>query len=208
MKHYPFGSSTAARTDACTRWFTESEGVPRQESSYAIDGTIIHGVLEAIALDAYDLPTDVDGHRVTDEHVAVARECWAATMKVLYDHHILEYEPEVTANTAADVGGTLDLVGWNQSGTVLMLLDYKTGQGVQVSPENNKQILFAAANILNGSSSLQDVIEANNFTQFLGVIVQPGRDGEIDAREWAFDIDDVNTVKKVFAKIAFQNQGM
>ena len=75
MKHYPFGSSTAARTDACTRWFTESEGVPRQESSYAIDGTIIHGVLEAIAL-AESTPVYVDGHEVTAEHAKKAGEFW------------------------------------------------------------------------------------------------------------------------------------
>lgn len=185
IKHYPFGSSTAARTDACQGWRAQSEGVPRKESQFAVDGTIVHGILEQLALGEAE-PDIVEGHKVEKDHRVMAREIWALTEDFLSDHGVTEWEPEVTATTAEDVGGTLDLVGASADKTIL--LDYKTGQGVQVDPCDNKQILFAAANVIHGESGADDLIR----DKFLGVIVQPDRAGDIRIKTWEFDREIVD----------------
>lgn len=188
MKHYQFGSSTAARTDACPAWVKESEGVPRKESSFAIDGTITHGILECFALDEA-CPDIVEGHRVEEEHRTMAYEMWDAAQKVLADHDMVEWEPEVTAVSAGDTGGTLDLVAAART-TKAMLLDYKTGRGVQVSAVNNKQLLFAAANMLYGESSCRDLVEDKET--FIGVILQPDSAGEVQTKTWEFTREQVD----------------
>jgi hypothetical protein len=116
----------------------------------------------------------------------MAYAMWEETLKVLDQHKITEWELEVTASTAEDVGGTLDVVGTDGKGTAL-LLDYKTGMGVQVEAVNNKQILFAAANLLYGESGAKDLVEGCH--RFVGVIMQPDRSGEIGLKEWEFDRD-------------------
>lgn len=189
MKHYTFGSSTAARTDACQAWRRESADVPKQpESSYAVDGTIVHGLLEALAL-GDPLPDIIEGHRADVDHKALATEFWAETEALLDELGVEELEPEVTATTAEDVGGTLDLVGVTRKKAGL-LLDYKTGIGVQVEATGNKQILFAAANLLYGDSPAKDLIEG--VDKFIGVIMQPDQSGEIQVKRWDFTLDIVD----------------
>jgi hypothetical protein len=188
MKHFPFGSSTAARTDICQQWRAQSEGVPTKDSDFAIDGTIVHGILEAWA-DDKPTPQKVEGHAVTADHIALAKEMWAKVSVLFEKYQIGEYAPEVMTFTADDVGGTLDLVGMSHN-YELILIDYKTGAGVQVDAEDNKQILFAAANILYGESCFSDLVP--DVESFIGVIVQPDRAGDIKVKEWAFSIDTVN----------------
>ena len=204
MKHYPFGSSTAARTDACQQWRAQSEGVPQKESTFAIDGTIVHGILEAMALED-PTPDIVEGHRVEKDHLATAREMWDATEQLIEKYKLTEWEPEVTATTAPDVGGTLDLVGTDGNGTAF-LLDYKTGMGVQVEALGNKQILFAAANCLYGESSASDLVVGCD--KFVGVIMQPGRDGDLRVKVWEFTRDVLDAWWKLHqTNIALAREG-
>lgn len=208
MYHFPFGSSTAARTNACQQWRAESEGLPRKESEFAIDGTIKHGVAEALALGA-PIPKMVEGHNVEKEHVEVGKELWAKANEVMDKYDLVDYEPEVQGTTAPDVGGTLDLIAWNAHG-VLALIDYKAGMGVQVDAENNAQILFAAAQVLYGKSSLADVVQAGEFNRFVGVIIQPDRSNELQAKEWEFGLEDVAqfwAAHKVNIELARQGMG-
>ena len=184
MKHYKFGSSTAARTDICQQWAAQSEGVPRKDSEFAQDGTTVHDALEQRALDdcfVIDIPDRPD-------LTQLAKDMWAATEQVITKHGALEWEPEVTATSASDVGGTLDLVLATEDTAIL--LDYKSGAGVQVSPENNKQILFATANMLYGTSAAADLVDG--MTNFVGVIIQPNRAGDIETREWAYTLEQVD----------------
>lgn len=192
MKHYDFGSSTAARTDACQAWRVQSENIPRKESQYAKDGTIIHSMLEMRALDDdYDfnrqIGQTVEGGTVTEDHVEKAIEFWAVTEEVLARHGAVEWEPEVTGTAAADVGGTLDLVA--ACGDKTLLIDYKTGMGVQVSPVNNKQILFAAA-VCGIDSAAADMIQASD--NYVGIIIQPDSAGNVAVKEWEFTREQVD----------------
>jgi hypothetical protein len=199
MIHFTYGSSTAARTDVCQQWQSQSEGVPRKDSEFAQDGTTVHDMLERKALgleDAFDHPRA--------DLVQLAKDMWAETERVITKHKATQWEPEVTASTAPDVGGTLDLV--LDCNEYAMFLDYKSGAGVQVSPENNKQILFAAANTLYGESTANDLVE--HHTDFVGVIMQPNRAGEIESREWKFTRADVDAFwKQHQANIELARQG-
>lgn len=183
MKHYPFGSSTAHRTNACQQWRAQSEGLPRSESKFAIDGTVVHGILEAWMLEQ-ETPEGVEGHKVTDEHLELAEEMFAVAEGVLDRYGCVEVEPEVTGEWASDVGGTLDLVGLGAKGE-LVLLDYKSGAGKQVEAKGNDQLLFAAAMMIYGESSCADFVAGS--TSFVGVIIQPARDGVIQTKVWEFD---------------------
>lgn len=192
MKHYPFGSSTAARTDACQQWREQCKGIPQKESEAALDGTIVHSLLEQRALaDDYDfyaqITLAVEGGTVTEDHADLAQEMWAAAEAVMDQYGVIDYEPEVTGIAADDVGGTLDLVC--DAGDVAVLVDFKSGMGVQVDPENNKQILFAAATCEIESSCADMLADKDNF---VGVIIQPDRDGAVRTKTWAFTRDDVD----------------
>lgn len=183
MKHFKFGSSTASRTLACPAWADLSEGVPRSSSDAATKGTIIHDIAEMLALDKA-IPSKVYGHDVTDEHIEAAERMWAVANEVFDQYGVHSFEPEVTGTVRADIGGTIDLVG--KSDDTIIILDYKTGSH-QVSPENNSQILFAAAVCAHGSRA-SDMFDG--IDKFVGVIVQPDLHGDIRAKEWVFTRED------------------
>ena len=192
MQHYDFGSSTAARTNACPSWFQLSKDIPRTASSYAVDGDIIHGMLEMAMLNdgpmlfGEFLGDDRWGAPVTQDHIEMADAMWAAVNDLLDEYDARDCEPEVTGVAAADVGGTIDLIA--DCGERALVIDYKTGRGVQVSPENNAQILFATA-VCAIDSSGKDLLEGKD--QFTGVIIQPDKAGIIQVKKWDFTLDDV-----------------
>jgi hypothetical protein len=192
MKHYTFGSSTAARTDVCQQWRAQSAGIPVGESSFALDGTIVHAMLEARALDdLYDFEaqvnTPLEGGFVTRDLVELAQEMWVATEELLKKHGAVEWEAETTGSAAEDIGGTLDMIA--SCPTKALLIDYKSGMGVQVSPVNNKQILFAAA-VCEIESGAADLLAPHD--NFVGVIIQPNSGGHVEVREWEFTRDQVD----------------
>jgi Protein of unknown function (DUF2800) len=179
--HATFGSSTAKRTNACPAWVSLSAGVPRHESKAAADGTIVHTLCELTLLGS-DLPGIEDIAGATTEHMNLAADLLAAIDATMAAHGITEYEPEVRCTVAADIFGTLDVVGIDGKGLVL-LGDIKSGRGFQVEVEANDQILFAAW------AALQDLtvdMVTDTATRFLGVIWQPDRNGEVQTKEWIF----------------------
>jgi hypothetical protein len=190
MKHYPFGSSTAGRTDACPPWKKLSEGVPNIESSYAKFGTTVHTLLEFRALDddfAPSLEMLVASDIVTQEHIDMYDKMWTATEEVLEAWGATEWEAECSGKAAQDIGGTLDLIASSPSRA--LLIDYKTGFN-QVSPLNNKQVLFAAA-VCEIESSGADLLADHDF--FVGIIIQPDSSGEVRIKEWEFTRDQVDS---------------
>lgn len=194
MIHKRFGSSTAARTDECQLWATRSEGIPNRESSFAIDGTVKHTIMEDLALNPeLDLSTLVGstcretGETITQDQVNAAREAWVLTLEVMKEHQVEEYEPEVTGTADDDVGGTIDFVGFGRE--KLVILDYKFGMGTQVSPTNNKQVLFATA-VCEIESDCAEEVE--KYDDYVGVIVQPNSAGVMVSKVWEFTRDQVD----------------
>ena len=191
MKHYDFGSSTAKRTDNCPAWRVLSADLPRKPMGAAAQfGTEVHEILEHIALGTVDIK-DIDSltsRGLTERHVEMVRAMWDATEAVFDQYGVEEFEPEVTGTAAEDVGGTLDMIAFAKDGSAI-LLDYKTGAGVQVDVENNSQILFAAWVCRENSSMAKELREVENP---VGVIIQPGLSGEVQTKTWTFTAKDVD----------------
>jgi len=185
--HLKFGSSTAKRTNACPGWHKESEGIPRKESDAALFGSVVHEILEAWNL-GNPTPVVALGQEVDEEHLAMAEEMLAAQDEVFRKLEVVDFEPEVTGRADVDVGGTLDLVGLTKDGRGV-LLDYKTGRGVQVDAVGNDQILFAASTALIDSCMK---VELEGCEKFIGVILQPSLDGTVQTKTWEFTRDIVD----------------
>lgn len=186
-EHATFGSSTAARTNACPAWVAESEGIPVKESTFAIDGTITHAILEQWLLAEEVEPNqwlgvEVDGGTVEQRHIDLAGEMFTAANETIQKYSLSEWEPEVRCTVADDVFGTLDFIGADGHG-LAVLADFKTGAGVQVSAVGNSQLLFSAWAALHESSA-KDLVEP--ATEFVGVIWQPDHNGNVATKEWRF----------------------
>lgn len=178
-EHATFGSSTAKRTNHCPAWVELSQGVPRRESKAAADGTIVHSLVETYLLDNdAPWPSTVDA-----EHIELAEDLLAAVEATMKKYNVTEYEPEVRGTVAEDVFGTIDFVGL--AGDTVIIGDVKSGKGFQVEAENNDQILFAAWSAMMDSSVRAELQGVNRL---VGVIWQPSRDGEIQTKEWEFDV--------------------
>jgi hypothetical protein len=188
-EHAAYGSSTAKRTNNCQGWRYLSKDMPNKESNAAAEGTCIHTLNEEAFLDddysiAGALGTTVNGILVTDDIVERAEALQAAAQGTIARHELVEWEPEVRATVADDVFGTLDFVGVTADGKTMVLGDIKSGQGHQVAAESNDQILFAAWAMLDGDSTFYDEVE--KVENFIGVIWQPDRGGEVQTKEWSF----------------------
>jgi hypothetical protein len=188
-EHATFGSSTAKRTNNCPAWVELSQGIPNRESQAARDGTITHSIIEE-----WLLADPADGMQVTVEgaeadHIELASDLMDAIEATMAKYSITEYEPEVRATVAEDIFGTIDFVALTAD-NILILGDVKSGRGFQVEAENNDQILFAAW-AMRHISNCYDLVEKADALQ--GIIWQPGRDGGIQTKEWAFTWGDVAT---------------
>ena len=204
MLHATYGSSTAGRTLACPGWVRLSSGIANSESSFAIDGTISHALLELKGLNNnFDfksrLGSPLEGGIVGANHIAKAEKCWDLTLKLIEEYKILNYQVEcrVTVPGTNDIFGTLDLIA--SSSDKGFLIDYKCGEGVLVEAVNNSQLLYSAMAGLMQSAGRDLLIPHRNF---VGVIIQPNERGE-SLKVWEFTLAEVKDFEaKYLAKVA------
>ena len=199
MLHATYGSSTAGRTMACPGWVALSEGIPNKESSFAIDGSITHAMLECKGLDdSYSFQSQIgehiEGGVVAQSHVDKAEECWRLAQELFTEHGISEFEPEVRVKMPGvdDMFGTLDLIASSKDRG--FLIDYKCGEGVMVEAVGNAQLLFSAALGLRESAGQDLLTPHENFT---GVIIQPNDRGD-SVKTWDFTLADVQAFEKEY----------
>ena len=169
------GGSTATRLIACPGSRALADKMPEQPgSTYANRGTLLHNSIAAIlngAAPADLLGTTYEGEVLTQE---------------LYDEKItpalqaLESldpanEMDITLESMVSFGkflpgvfGSADLLG--RLGSKAIVIDWKFGDGVAVTAEENKQMLFYAAAAMR-SPETQWVFEA--ATEIECIIVQP-----------------------------------
>lgn len=192
MKHYPFGGSTAKRTINCPAWKGLSKDIPTTESAAALRGTAIHYLLEQRALDdTYQFDTrlgrKVEGHLMEPEDIVLAGEIWHAMENLMAEYQIDEFEAETTGEYDEDIGSTIDFIARGYSGDqpVLLMVDYKTGRGVQVDAIGNDQLLHNAMSLM-ANSEAEDLFE--DVHHFVGVIIQPNRNGEVQVKTWEFTL--------------------
>ena len=137
MAHAAFPPSSADRWMACPASFALSLPLPDPPSSdYAFEGTRLHdiaaNVLCAVPPVAPANPEDLEFLRPYLEHCQVLMrrtmtEGWMAETKV---HH------------SALLSGTADFMAWGDG--TFDVVDLKTGQGIEVDPAENKQLMTYA----------------------------------------------------------------
>ena len=193
MKHRTYGGSTIGRTIACPGWVKESAGVPRTTSIYAEKGTALHDVMEELVLEELASPElaiglSYNGIEISktmhDDKIVPAL---AAFHELCEQFQVDEFEPEVECDFGPDVGGYADLVlrGTHNGEPIVIVADWKFGDGVQVYPDDLPQAKFYGCAARN-SSSAKDLFEGAKY--FAAVIIQPG-DRDDDLRVWVADID-------------------
>ena len=151
--HSKYSASAASRWFACPGSVRLSEGVPETTSSYALEGTKAHELLEQ-RLRA-DLALDHSDKRLAaDAWVAAGRDTQAAVEIALdyvgdilarYTDAVVLLENRFTIPSEAapgEVFGTNDICIYIPSLRLLYVIDYKHGAGVAVEVRGNKQLRF------------------------------------------------------------------
>jgi len=106
-------------------------------------------------------------------------------------YDVEEWEAECTGEYSIHIGSTVDKVfkGITPEGLpCTVLIDYKSGRGVQVDAVGNEQLLHNAWCLMENSPA-QDLFD--DAKVLVGVIIQPDRAGEVVAKDWRFNKQDV-----------------
>lgn len=146
------GGSTAKRVIACPGSVALSADIPNLSTSYALDGTLCHNVIAEVMNQGTPPERFIgvsfdNGPSLTDTHIADKLR----PALELFDTEIdADRETVFTVEQRVDFGeflpgvfGTIDLMG--RRGHRVVVLDWKFGDGVMVSAEENEQLLFYAA---------------------------------------------------------------
>lgn len=186
MKHYKYGGSTAARTMACPAWISLSADMPKQlSSSFADVGTMLHDCMEHILLDD-KTPQDFLGYKheaetvtqdMVDNKLTPALEAFQQLCK---EYNLTDYEAETTMEYDDLIGGTADFIAAGED--VVVVGDWKFGEGIAVSPENSAQGLFYA---MLARKKIPDMFEGRD--RIVIAIIQPSSRGEDTLKVWETD---------------------
>jgi hypothetical protein len=195
--HYKFGGSTASRTLNCPTWTKLSKGVPSgPESEAARLGTALHELVENSLNDVDYEPYDAVGSvmesiRITSDHVEHKVYPAVEAFEDLTDNYNVEYLTEMTMEMNEDIGGTADYVGWGPG--VVVMGDYKSGDGHLVDAHENDQLLFYTMLLQDQHPELFDA-----DTKVVMVIVQPSERKEQLVDIWETTTERVMQFKKDF----------
>jgi uncharacterized protein DUF2800 len=196
--HSRFGGSSASRWLACPGSVALCESIPaKASSSYADEGSAAHALAAAcLANDEHPtlyLGAPMEGY---PNHPVTQEMCDAVVVYLNAVSHEIAQTPSamfyvekgfvLPISTADDgeVFGTNDALVFHPATGRLRVFDYKHGQGVSVSADDNAQLKFYAAGAVfsNPDWKVKEVVLT---------IVQPrARDNDTDAdaiRDWTFD---------------------
>ena len=151
--HSELGASSASRWLACPSSVSLSEGIEEKESNFASEGTCAHEVAD-ITLSTGGHTEDLignvyEGHTVTkemsdyvDTYVQYVREAGKGKEMSIEERIDLSFiDPRMF--------GSNDAIIYEPYGT-LEIIDLKYGMGIEVSPENNKQLMYYALGAAQG----------------------------------------------------------
>jgi hypothetical protein len=225
------GGSTAARRIGCPRSYSleqyviqNSGGEIEKSSIYAQEGTALHELL-GYCLEHDKEPRDMLPFTFTTERdggwsFTVTEDLWddkgEPALKA-FDAFVTQEEErlgepmrfliETSAQFPGIEGafGTSDVVA--RCGNELYVMDWKMGRGI-VPAEENKQLLFYAAAVLNTARSFFEHMNLTRETPITMAIIQPMRPGVIDT--WRTDLLRLHQfeVELHGAIQAIQNEGM
>lgn len=201
--HSDFGGSIIGRVIACHGSVALCKTVPeRASSSYADEGTFAHVLgekhLRALNFDAsQSVGDEIESEKiaskkvVTDEMAgavqvyldAVQEEMLRSPEPILLIEE--RFELPISSAEPGEVFGANDALVYHPSTGRLVVFDYKHGQGVSVSAEDNKQLKFYAAGAALSHPEW-------NISELVLVVVQPrARDADeqeqLGVKPWPMD---------------------
>ena len=187
MQHYKYGGSTAARTIACPAWLGLSADMPKQTtSSFAEIGSMLHDCMERILIQG-NTPDDYLGHKygeyeVNAEHIiSKLHPAHDGFKQLCKDYKLEEYEAETTMERSSEIGGTADFIGIGKN--VVVVGDWKFGDGIAVSPDHSAQGLFYA---MLARDDMPDLFDGRS--RLVIAIIQPSNRGEPTVKTWETNI--------------------
>tara|TARA_R110000744_G_scaffold371682_1_gene482842 strand:+ start:2279 stop:3472 length:1194 start_codon:yes stop_codon:yes gene_type:complete len=170
--HSNLGASSASRWLACPSSVNLSEGIEDQSSSFATLGTCAHEVCDMALTQGKDashfIGNTYEGHVVTKE---MADHCQLYVDYVTKQAEGKELSVEERVNLHfidPRMFGSNDAIIYEPHGT-LEVIDFKYGAGIEVLPENNKQLMYYALGASHGGE----------YTHVKMTIVQPRIDNPI-----------------------------
>lgn len=210
MKHSDLiGGSSAKRRIQCTGSAALEAQFPNEESEDALQGTALHALMYQVMMCEVGLPDpasddpvlisweeeDGEGNpclRTFEASADILRERFFPVYQALRDlierYEVSYWEMELDyalhKTCGPEVFGTTDFAGrgWNDSGRVLLQVDFKFGLGVEVHPEENDQLAFYATGLIDNDDPLTQDVDDLVF-----VILQPSVHGdsvEDVCKEW------------------------
>jgi len=191
------GGSTASRVINCPGSVKlVAQMPPKPSSKYADEGTLLHDVMSDV-LSSDKVPTDYIGRRYND--IVLTREhldekvypAFSALDEIDPDNELeLEVEQRVSfGDFLPDAFGSVDVIG--KLGNRTIILDWKFGDGVPVSAEGNKQLLFYAA-AARRTEATKWAFKGTDELEL--IIVQPPH-----IRRWVTSLDDLDTFENQLA---------
>lgn len=176
---HTFSASILERLLACPGSAVLSEGAARTSSSYAEWGTECHAVAASILLNQVFACSDDDMLAMAIEYADYVRSLQGDSLWV--EQRVSFAAPLGIPADDNDGFGTADAIV--AKGSELIVIDLKTGRGVDVSPESNPQLMAYGL----GALELLDGL-AGDFDSVRLVIVQPPAGG---VKEWVISKADL-----------------
>lgn len=208
LQHAPFGGSTAARTMNCPGWRQLADTQPHQgSSSFADRGTMLHNAMELIYRDDVK-PETVIGMKYKD--LELTKELYnekivpavAAVEEIFKTYGIDEWGCEEKVTLADDAWGTCDVLGVGNVWSIV--LDYKFGDGIMVSPVENHQFLFYGSAAYH-TSDTADLFDGNEKVVF--AVVQPSSHTDKDYSVWETTTDRLRDYRDPFLARVIEAKG-
>lgn len=199
--HARLSASGAERWMACPPSIKLSEGRPDTASQFAAEGTLAHAVAE-LKLQKYftrgigQKTFNKKLEELKTSHMWEGESLWQPEMQEYTDMYFeyiknlalsKETAPCVSIERRVDFGewvpdgfGTADCI--LISGNKLHIIDLKYGKGIEVSAENNAQLMLYALGAYNAYKLLY------NIDTFVLTIVQPRKD---NISEWEISLNEL-----------------
>ena len=169
MKHSLVGGSTAKIVMNCHGSLKLREKMPTQpENEYMARGTLCHKAVEMALGGMNARSVKYNGLEMTDDLYEDKIEVALKLLEQVDPDNVMEFDLEQRVEITPEIFGTTDLVG--RLDNRLVILDWKFGDGVMVSAEENEQGLFYAAGVMK-TPSLKWAWEG--VTEVEIVIIQP-----------------------------------
>ena len=186
--HSRYSGSTAARTMNCYGWRQLADTLPEPpSSSFADRGTLLHNAMQVIlTADAGFEPESLIGMVYADQ--TLTKDLYEekivpaiAAVEAIFDtYDIKEWVCEERVTVHGDLAwGTADLLGAGDAWG--LVLDFKFGDGVMVSPVENHQLKFYGTGAIH-TEATADLFEYVNNVVF--AIVQPAAQQEETYSVW------------------------